>query len=554
MITQLLALSAAMAVSCFAPGFVVVRRFRWDPIETFTASVALSLVALYVLAFAAFSAGLAASANMAVAVLCAAACAVTFKDARRLLQSARLARCLAAFAVLALWTIGAQMLIRHYSGGEQCCDWVEHYERSTHFLHPKPDNYQYLGRYLLTARPPFMNVVCAQFMALVGDDFAIYQVIFSALNLFVFFPCVLIVRLIATRGLRSFGLLATVLAANPMFFENTTFAWTKALTAAYVVLGLWFYLAGLRRNDPRRLSAAFISLAAACLVHYSAVPYALFLGLHYLHGAWRHRRPLRAVCSAVVPSVLLLSTWFTWAINHYGAVATFASNSTVADTAGQGFGENLLKIAGNVWDTFRPHLFAGQPDNTAFRLLIDRAFMLYQVNLPLALGSVGCVVTVWLLSKGLGPLSRLRSAERRFWAVFIPFEVVVGIATHGERIHSGLAHIGLQPLVYMAVALVATQIPTLTARVRMALGIGMLVDFVAGVTFELYMEHSMAPWAWSPNWDWKANEGLVYLGDRALAFAGPVALTLAAIALLAGWRLVASLSPSPPRTAAPHRP
>ena len=551
-IGQLAALALLMALSCFGPGFLVVRRFRWDPVETFTASVGLSLLILYLLAFSAFWAELPAWANLTTTAGCAVATAVTFKDARRLFGSARLRGCVRSFGWLMLWTISAQLLIRHYSGGESCCDWVEHYQRSMNFVQPKPDNFQYIGRYLLTARPPFMNVVCAHFLAQVGTDFALYQVVFTVLNLTVFLPCVLVARLIARRGLRSCGLLAVMLAANPMFFENTTFAWTKALTATYVLLGLWFYLAGLRRRDPLRLGAAFTSLATGCLVHFSAAPYALFLGLHYLFAVWRLPRPVRTLGATVAPAALVLATWFTWAVGRYGVRDSFLSNSTVADTSTLGFADNLAKGAGNIWDSIRPHLFSGQPDDGPFRLLIDRAFMLYQVNLPLAVGSVGCLVAGWLLVRGLGSGERLRGDERLFWRLFIPFEVIMGIAAHGERVHSGLAHIGLQPLVYSAVALIVAEIPRLPARVRLALAAGVLVDFFLGVVLELYMEHSMDPWAWSPNWDWKANEGLIYLGDRALVFALPVALAMFAGASFAFVVLVRWLAAGQ-RTSSPAR-
>ena len=50
----------------------------------------------------------------------------------------------------------------------------------------------------------------------------------------------------------------------------------------YVLLGLTLYLAGWRRGDRARLACAFAALSAGVLVHYSAAPYALFLGLHYL--------------------------------------------------------------------------------------------------------------------------------------------------------------------------------------------------------------------------------------------------------------------------------
>ncbi len=532
MIWQTLLLGLLLLLSCFGPGFLVVRRLRWDPVEKFTASIALSLVIVYLLAFASFWIGLSAAANFAISLACGVATAATYRDARRLFQSARLRRAVVAFGWLLLWTIGTLLLIRHYSGGEHCCDWVEHYQRSMNFVEPKPDDFLYIGRYLLTARPPLMNLLTGHFLAQVGTDFALYQIVFSVLNVSVFFPCCLIARLVSRRGLR-YGLLAVVLGANPMFFMNTTYAWTRVLTAMFVLLAVWFYLSGWRKRDSIRLSAAFLSVAAGCLVHFSAAPFGLFLGLHYLIAVWPFRaRRLLELLGAVVPAAALLATWFGWAIARYGVRGTFLRNTSVAGTAPLGLQENLAKIGGNIWDSLRPHIFAGQPVDGPLRLLIDRVFMLYQVNLLLAMGSVGFLITGWLVVQAMRPSeSRLPSRERRWWALFIPFEVVIGIAVVGERIHSGLAHICLQPLVYIALVLVAAEFPRLPRPVGLLLWLGLCVDFSLGVVLELYMEHAMEPWARSPNWDWKASEGLVYLGDRALAWALPVALALCAGAL-----------------------
>ena len=95
------------------------------------------------------------------------------------------------FSLLVAWTVGLQGLIRHYSGGDWCCDWVEHYQRSVFFLEHWPKDFLFIGRYSLTGRPPFMNVVCAFFMGLAGSEFAVYQIVSSLLTLLVFFPCCL---------------------------------------------------------------------------------------------------------------------------------------------------------------------------------------------------------------------------------------------------------------------------------------------------------------------------------------------------------------------------
>jgi hypothetical protein len=74
--------------------------------------------------------------------------------------------------------------------------------------------------------------------------------------------------------------LVAVFATNPMVMQNVTFTWTKVFAAFYVVLAIWFYLAGWRKKDSIRMTAGFVAIAAGLLVHYSAGVYCTLLGLH----------------------------------------------------------------------------------------------------------------------------------------------------------------------------------------------------------------------------------------------------------------------------------
>jgi len=112
--------------------------------------------------------------------------------------------------------------------------------------------------------------------------------------------------------------LVALFAFSPVVMENATYTWTKNLSAFFVVLAFCFYLAGWRKNDRVRMAAAFLALSAGLLVHYSAGPYCLLLGLHYLLRvfwsgrasgvSWPHCGSLRAV----------VTTWFAWSVAVYG--------------------------------------------------------------------------------------------------------------------------------------------------------------------------------------------------------------------------------------------
>src|SRR5207237_945091 len=109
-----------------------------------------------------------------------------------------------------------------------------------------------------------------------------------------------------------------------MIMENCTYSWTKMMTAGYVVLGIALYCLGWRKSDSSRIIAAFAVLAAASLIHYSAGPFVLFVGVHYaLYQFWARRARWREGVAAIAVSASILATWFVWSWASYGARITF---------------------------------------------------------------------------------------------------------------------------------------------------------------------------------------------------------------------------------------
>jgi hypothetical protein len=534
MIARALVLVPFVLLFSFGPGFFFLRRLRWSPLEKIAGSIAVSLILLGGLTFGVYRAGLPSASYYGITVIAGALTLASLRDAWKLLRAPRVSRTLAPFGLLVVWTLGAQSLVRHYSGGDWCCDWVEHYQRTLFFLERWPKDFRFIGRYLVTARPPLMNLVGAYFLGNAGREFALYQIVFSLLNLLVFFPCCLFARRFAPREKRLPLVIAIFLAFNPMFFMNTTFAWTKALTAFFVILAVWFYMAAWRKYDIVRMSSAFVCLAGGVLVHYSALPYTVFLALAYLTSVWPwQRQQARAMAVVALPAAALVAVWFTWSLREYGGTATF-TNVTFEDTASSSVRDNAVRIALNIFHTFRPYLFPGQPEDSRLRLLTDRAFTFYQENFLGGIGSINAYVGTWTIGTALwskrSPLSR---PERLFWAAFIPFTVLAGIAVHGATSPSGLANIGLQPLVYLAVTLVAARYRTFSRNVRMMVWCGLLADLVLGIVLEVHMESQMQMWARTPNWDWKEREHLVYLGDLLRTSAFSIKVVLVAMAATA---------------------
>src|ERR1051326_1636878 len=275
LVLQLGLLLVLLPVCSLAPGFVLVRKLRWSPMEKLCGAIALSLTLLYLINWAVYClypANAARSAWIIVAI-CAGLAVVAHRDIARAFRARRVRRAAMGYGFLLLWTLIILAMIRNYSGLGWGSDWLEHFQRTLFFLHRFPVNTPIVSDYQVPSRPPMMNVLAAFFLAPLADRFELFQVVFTALNLVMFLPsCLILPALGAARRPRILPLLV-VFAASPLVIVNATYPWTKSLTAFFVILGLWFYLAALRKKDSVRMTAAFGSMAAGLLVHYSAGPY-----------------------------------------------------------------------------------------------------------------------------------------------------------------------------------------------------------------------------------------------------------------------------------------
>jgi hypothetical protein len=492
LLLQLLLTLILLAVCSFAPGFLFVRRLRWSGLEKLCGSVALSLVLLwlaawgiYILAQPALYYGLAAA--------CAVAAIVVARDALRWVRGLRVRRALAGYAFLLVWTLLVLAIIRNYSGALWSGDWLEHFQRTLFFLRPFAKDAPIYGLYLLPARPPMMNVLAAFFLAVTQDRFENFQFIFVFLNLLVFLPCCLAIPVLVR--VRKFSLLPLIgiFAMNPAVMQNATYTWTKLLTAFFVVLAVCLYLSGWRKRDSVRLTAAFVSLAAGLLVHYSAGPYCVFFALHYLLVLFRTRpTKWKELAAIAILCGFLLFTWFGWSLAEFGVKPTFASNTSITPQE-QYHGSNLAKIVGNVLDSIVPrtayhpsqaHVF-DQPYTPA--MVRDNIFLFYQANLIFSMGLIGGPLVVWFViaafrsGKGLG-------GERNFWLMLIAFSLLIGLAVVGERDYFGVAHLTLVPLELLGLTLLSARFFSrrLVAWLIIA---GCAIDFSLGIFFHVRIQH-----------------------------------------------------------------
>ena len=487
------ALILLLAVCSFFPGFLIVRRLRWNPLEKLAGSVGLSLLLLYLATWAVYCFGPHDQRPVyrgmaAAAALCALFC---WRDALRLFGTFRVRRTLLAFAGFVVYTVALLGMIRVYSGAGWGGDWTEHFQRTLFFLDRLPTDVKINLYYVLPARPPMQNVLTAFFLGVTADRFELFQVTFAVLNALVFLPCVLILPALGLGRRRRLLPILFLLAANPVVMENIVYAWTKSLTAFYVVLAIALYLSGWRKNESTRTVAAFLALAAGTLVHYSAGPYLLFLGLHFTLRFLRSRpMPWRQFAAAAIPAALVLATWLGWSVHTYGAKTTVASNTAVTSTSPTKTG-NLAKIAGNLFDSVVPAWLRSEegswPQASGGGLFRDYAFIFYQLNVIFAMGVLGGPLIVWLVGRRLLRLGG-RGSELDFWRWLVPFCLVVGIAVVGERDPLGVSHLTLLSLEILGLCYLAGAMANFRTPLRTAVVVFCCVDFAAGVYWQAHIE------------------------------------------------------------------
>lgn len=522
---KLLILFALLAVGSVGPGLLVLRRFRWDPLEKLCAAMGMSFLMLFLWAW--FGA-LIGFLPLFAALWSLAAVVMTLFARRELAglwQDRGIRQAVVAWAGLLLWSLVLQALLRHYGGADWSGDWYEHYQRAVYFtLWPFDTSFEFIELYLLPARPPLMNVISASLIAQVGSAFFLFQVAMTFLNSLIYLPLLALARLLGGRNRYVPWILAIVLALSPLFCQNVTYTWTRLFAGFFVVLGLVLYIAAWRAGDSARMIGSFSAFAAGFLTHYSVGPYLVFLVAHYLLVLWRRRaHPMRELFLISVAGALILSSWFAWSIKIFGNEGTFASNTSVTESRKLTRGENIVKTLANIERTFVPFVFHRSLPEDLQRfapgvILRDTCFLLYQNNFILALGSLNWIVVAVLLWRGMRQKTRTKDPPPRgFWAWGMITVIVMGIAVHGGPSEWGLAHICLQPLVLMLLALLASRFAELEVPFKVMVVVGVFIDATLGIILHFFLLRSdIEPGLGTIttfNWQIKQRVGLVFLGD-----------------------------------------
>jgi len=462
----------------------LVERLSLEPAEKLTATVALSLLGVFLFAWIVYVADLPSALLYFIPLAAAVGLLLGRHSFALLLRDPDTASLLTGQVILTLWSVAGLALVVSYSGGSWLADWFGHLQRTWFFLEHWSQDILSNGFDPLTSRPPLANIVNGAFLEITQRNFAHYQLFSTLFSSLVFLPAGLLARRFGGR--RAISVLVLLFMVNPLYAQNATYAWTKLPAAFLTLTSLYFFL---RFHDqpgsPVHAVLFAVTLAAALLTHYSAGPYAVLMGIMWFlleRQRWARADWWRTTAIAILAGALVLATWFGWAFATYGVRGSLMTNTSITDHA-PGVVAQLQVVLLNLRDTFAPHFFRTiDPGLLAQRSSLgwwrDWFFQLYQVNFFFAFGSMAWVAILILL------LRQWESASvmwRTFWIVFIIGNAVLGVAVHGGRDVWGLAHICLQPLVLLGLAFLAAHWCQLSRPWRLILIAGATVDFFSGI-------------------------------------------------------------------------
>lgn len=470
------------------------RDWRAEPGQRLLAAVCLCFVAAYLIGWLIYTLDLPNELAYVLVLLGLGGLVACRRQIARDLRHSLIRHLLLGQAAVLAWNLAWLGVVLSYSGGGWFGDWYGHWQRCQFFLKRPDVNILFNGVDSLPQRPPLVNVVVADWLAMTGNAFANYQLAMTAWSSLAFLPAALL-ALRAARAVprgstdRAISLLTVFFMASPMAVQNATFAWTKLPAAVFTLAAVEFFLAARpwAGDGIRRVPAVLCGLcvAAAVLAHYSAAPYAIVLAGVWLASGLRAgpRLPwVTATAAAGLTGLLLLMTWFGWALAVYGPARTFFSNTTATDRAPT-LALHAVAVAGNIFDTAVPHFLRSLDrsliqQSSPWGYVRDWWFGCYQLNLLMIFGSVGWIVVLAACGQ---MLRRLPAGHCAAWIAAVGVLILLGIGAHSARDHWGVAHICLQPLVLAGIACVAGRWHELGSFLRWLVVIGTAIDLVFGI-------------------------------------------------------------------------
>lgn len=564
-------------IAGFAPGAIIAMKLTLTTEERFAVSFGISFLLYYLLGFMGFIFHLDPYISYAFLILLCLCIGLYHKKIRQLLTTEKHHHYLLLFFLFFLVVVGFQALLPSYNGGLWYFDWFEHYFRSLFFLKHMPLD-TLIGPFILPSRPPLFNIVVYSYMSVLGDSFWMYQIISSLLNISIILPCYLLCRnIFRIKGKYLFIMLSLILLINPAILTQITYTWTKALSAYYVLLGLYFYLksrnhppenktvdpshsSGLapdieglalrseatKGHNPQKMDLIFCAIFLSCayLTHYSALPFLLIITIDFLLLVFRRKMAFSNLILTLSIITLLASPWLLWSISTYGVNATFFSNTTYLWQNNISLSQRLYKDLHNTYMSAFPILtdryitLMAQQQNYLVRFY-DNIFSLYLSNVPTNITfTLFFVLCVYLFSACVKLISRqwkpmLENGTLVFLCIFITAGFILAIPANPTADMAGIAHVTHLPISLLLICIAMKILSQLYARGnRIFAGVILcffIVESVAVNGLRLYvLQKELIPpkmnldssilQVHKDNWNLKQQYKLIFLHDLLYIF------------------------------------
>jgi hypothetical protein len=456
-----------------------------------------------------------------------------------------------------LHLLAIQALLPQYVGGQWLGDWQHHYLGARVFAGLEPVDTQWggAGTYTVASRTPLFNLAAAGVMGLAGPEFCIYQMAATFLNV-TFLPVIyLLLRDFFGRPAARLGLLLAPL--NLWLLHIAWFTWPKMLAAAFVLLGLHFYLRSLRvrHTDPAGARRLFLSCWVSCvlgyLTHQVAAVYLLVLASHAVLLAWRERRfrlSWRAAALLTLTAVLPLATWYGWLLSRFGSWATVNSTPTTQMdpqfAEAHGFAKVsyvlvsvLLNISASVepsgLSAFYLHWQGPWTAAVYYCLATDFYFNLLTGAITVSL----CLYLLGRLARAgvwAAPCRARMVLGQPEWSAVWAFALLGGAgaaALHPLRSANGVAHSALFPTAVLLLVLAWGVLSRARRLTRVIVCGGMVAEFLLMFWSHVAVMDSLLFDAYNPAI--KAEGLLLFLNDRvgpaAIGFVAAVQVVLVAL-------------------------
>lgn len=396
-------LALGLFLTSYLPGRALLSFVKWHSDEKFAGSFGVSFFLFYLIGFSGYifkQQAFQFNVVFLIPIILISIIILLIKSAVTRQELFQLGAFFCCFIIVVFF----QTFLPIYSGGLWSFDWWEHYQRSIFYLDKLPLS-THFGPYLLTARPPVFNVVSFFFQSFIGRDFWQFQIISTLLNVTLLLPCYLLVKQFSQKkSAFLFAFVTLFFLLNPSFIIETTFTWSKAITASYVLLGLYCYLRFFITTTASYLFFTALFLGIGQLTHYSATPYIIIIFSHLL---------FKTVTTISVPwkklgiftgiFFLTICSWYLWAIANFGLHETFFGNTTFQQNYST-VQQLLYKEINMTSKTLLPLLSPGYMHyiNTQSSLWVkiyDGTFAIYATTVPGQITMALCFVLFFMRKK-----------------------------------------------------------------------------------------------------------------------------------------------------------